>query len=210
MRAPSCLQRLAAAIRSANGGQAAACATALLLVAAGPLRAEDVGLEALLGEFARTERSQASFVEEKQVAMLKEPIRIEGTLRYEAPSRLEKRVDRPVRERYVVEGPTLRVERPASRTVGTFDLSREPLLGAFVESVRGVLAGDLRALTRFYAVALEGRRDRWRLSLTPRLREMADLVTVIRMEGSGARILRVETVETNGDRSVMTIRPEAS
>jgi hypothetical protein len=77
-----------------------------------------------------------------------------------------------------------------------------------VESIRSTLAGDLATLTRFYEVKLDGEERRWRLLLKPRDPQMQELVSEIRMSGSRNWIEVVEIVETNGDRSVMTIARE--
>jgi hypothetical protein len=47
--------------------------------------------------------------------------------------------------------------------------------------------------------------DAWRLRLTPRRPELSEYLSAVIMHGSGGRVLRVETLESNGDRSVMTV-----
>jgi hypothetical protein len=74
-----------------------------------------------------------------------------------------------------------------------------------VESYRGTLAGDLETLNRYFDLALSGPMDGWRLRLTPRRAELAEYLSAVVMHGSGGKVLRVETLESSGDRSVMTV-----
>jgi hypothetical protein len=67
------------------------------------------------------------------------------------------------------------------------------------------LAGDLPTLTRFYRVELDGSERRWRLILKPSEHGMREVVSEIRISGEYVSIIAIETIETNGDRSVMTI-----
>ena len=52
--------------------------------------------------------------------------------------------------------------------------------------------------------------QRWRLLLRPRDPQMEEFVSEIRLSGGGNRINAIETIETNGDRSVMTITQDPS
>lgn len=104
----------------------------------------------------------------------------------------------------MADGDRLRLEDARGRK-RTFALQDNPLLWAFVESIRSTLNGDLPQLERFYRVALEGGREAWQLSLTPKQPRMSALVDVIRITGSGDRIDTVEIHQAQGDRSIMTV-----
>jgi hypothetical protein len=85
------------------------------------------------------------------------------------------------------------------------NLQDYPLIRAFVESIRSTLAGDLPTLTRYYEVELAGSERKWRLTLKPGEPGMQEVVREIRISGGSGSISAIETIETNGDRSVMTI-----
>jgi hypothetical protein len=87
-------------------------------------------------------------------------------------------------------------------------LSEHPEIGALVDSIRATLAGDLANLTHIYTVALTGGVQDWSLSLQPRDPRLRDIVTIIRIQGEANRVRSIETVESGGDRSVMTIIPD--
>jgi hypothetical protein len=155
----------------------------------------------LMRGLAATGDSTTAFVETRHSSALKTPLVTTGELRYVRPARLERRVRTPVEERYVVEGDDVTIERKggAPRTVS---LASQPALGAFLESIRATLRGDLATLRRFYRVEIEGEPAGWTLVLLPSDREMADLVSVIRITGARGRLTGMEVVEAAGDRVV--------
>ncbi len=164
---------------------------------------QDWTLERLLGGFAQTREARASFVERKRVAVLDRPLISAGELRFEAPDRLEKRTLRPKPERLRVEGDRLSLER-GERSI-ELDLRSYPEIAAFVESIRGTLAGDRGALERYYRMRLEGNRSSWALTLTPRSGAMAALVARVRIAGKRAEISVIEIVQANGDQTLMSV-----
>jgi hypothetical protein len=173
-------------------------------MAQSPSSDEGWGLEPLMSEFAGVQRASARFVERKYLKILDRPLELTGTLEYRAPDHLERRTLTPRAESFVVDGDRLRLEDARGRK-RTFALQDNAVLWAFVESIRSTLNGDLSQLQRFYSVALDGGREGWRLSLTPKQPRMSALIDVIRIAGSGGRIDTVEIHEAQGDRSIMTV-----
>jgi len=191
--------------------RAAVVVILLAALAASPARAADppLALEPLMAALAQNGPGTVRFAETKTSALLKAPIESSGTLTYAAPSRLEKRTLAPRDERFAVDGETVVVEMPA-RNAGEkrrleLRLGDYPAIRAFVESIRGTLAGDLAALRRHYRVELEGAWSDWRLHLLPSDPQMAELVLKVVIGGAGGEVRRVEILEASGDRSVMTI-----
>ena len=182
---------------------------AVALAAGSPLipaaTAADWGVEQLMRALGEVKSSQARFVERKHIAILSAPLEHSGVLLYVAPDRLEKHTLTPRRESLLLERDRLTIESPDRNQRRTVSLQDYPVVWAFVEGIRSTLAGDLAMLTRFYEVKLEGAERRWRLLLQPRDPQMVEVVREIRLSGSQSRIDAIEIVETNGDRSVMTI-----
>ena len=174
-------------------------------IGAPPAAGADLGVEELMRSLAQVRSRTARFVERKHVAILNAPLESSGTLVYTAPGRLEKHTVAPRAASLVLDGDRLTLEDKERDQKRTFALPEYPVIQAFVEGVRSTLAGDLATLTRFYQVALEGNERRWRLLLRPREQRMRDFVSEIRISGSLDRIRTIEIVETEGDRSVMTI-----
>ena len=165
------------------------------------------GLEELFASMARVPAARAQFVETKTMALLAKPLTLTGTLAYERPGKLERRVLKPHEERMTVEGDSLTLENVAKREKRTFALAANPVLWAFVESIRATLAGDRKALERFYWLRLVGDGRAWTLELEPRDHTIGQYVQWIHVAGSGNRIERVAVFETNGNRSVTRIKP---
>jgi hypothetical protein len=83
-----------------------------------------------------------------------------------------------------------------------------PEIQTYVESIRATLRGDVPSIMRFYEVALEGAPQDWRMRLTPRAEEARKIVQRIVIAGGDTTIRRIEVLQADGDRSVMTIQPD--
>ena len=184
---------------------------ALLALVTGiaPAAAADWSVERLMGELAQVKSSRAKFTERRHMAILNAPLDSTGTLVYVAPARLEKHTLTPRAESLVLDGDRLTLENKAQKRRRTFALQDHPVIWAFVESIRSTLAGDLATLSRYYQVSLDGDERQWRLTLKPIEPDMQNVVSEVRIGGSGSRVATIEIVETQGDRSVMTIAGEA-
>ncbi|MFL6579964.1 MAG: LolA-related protein [Burkholderiales bacterium] len=167
--------------------------------------AHNWGVESLMQQLAQVEHSQARFVERKYLKVLKAPLEQSGTLSYTRPDRLEKRTLKPKLEILSVAGDKLTLENPSRKVRRELKLRDYPALWGFVESIRSTLGGDIKSLERFYRVELEGDAADWRLFLVPIDRKMNEVISLVRIDGSQARIKTIEIQETRGDRSVMKI-----
>jgi len=163
------------------------------------------GVEPLMRQLSEVKQSQARFVERKYLRVLNAPLELSGTLIYTRPGRLEKRTLKPKPETLTVVDDILTLENPARNERRVLKLQDYPVLWGFVESIRGTLGGDIKALERFYRVELEGGPAKWQLYLAPRDRKMNEVISLIRIDGSKARIDTIEVQEAHGDRSVMKI-----
>jgi hypothetical protein len=188
-------------------GMARAAFTAgwLLSSAAAPgQQAPGNDLGELMRQLAGRRHGEVSFVEQHFLKLLKHPAESYGELTYDAPDRLEKRTIEPKAETLTLAGDVFTVVR-GGRT-RTLDLKAYPTLVPFIESIRATLAGDLPSLERLFTVDFAGTLAHWRLTLTPRDAQVAKAVSHVTIEGAGAMLTTVEIVETDGDRSLMTLR----
>ena len=161
-------------------------------------------LAVLMGRLAQHRHGEASFVEQHFLKLLKRPAESYGELTYDAPDRLEKRTVEPKPETLTLAGDVITVVR-GGRT-RTLDLHSYPALAPFIESIRATLAGDLPTLQRLFTVDFAGTLAHWRLTLTPRDAQVAKTVSQVRIEGADSTLTTVEILETDGDRSLMTLR----
>jgi hypothetical protein len=131
-----------------------------------------------------------------------------GELFYTAPDHLEKRTIKPKPESMTVDAGTLVIER--GRQKHTLQLQDYPELAAFIDSIRGTLAGDRQALERNYRLSLEGTAERWTLQLLPVDEKMQAVVTRIRIAGVRYAVRSVEITQADGDSSLMLIEKLAT
>lgn len=147
---------------------------------------------------SKLEQAEASFREEKTLAMLSEPMVLEGKLFYAAPDRLEKRVLKPYLKTYRIAGNELTLDGERALSLNNY-----PAVGAVVAAFRATLGGDLSILEHHYRIALEGDERSWKLILKPRMQRLAEVVERIAVAGEVDRIHSIVTYETNGDQSAM-------
>lgn len=179
----------------------------LLAVAAAPaLAAWD--LQQLMDSLALNKSGRATFVETKRLAVLSKPIESSGELLYTAPDKLEKRTQKPKPESMIVDGDALTVERGSQKY--QLQLQAYPEIAAFIESIRGTLAGDRKALERNYSLALSGSAEAWVLELLPLNEKMKAVVQRIRISGTRDQVGSIEISQADGDSSVMVIEKSAS
>lgn len=174
-----------------------------LLIAAGE---DDWTLQQLMESLSTVNSVDAYFQEQKTLAILEKPLITKGILRYRSPGYLEKQTLEPHQENFQVDGDWVILETPEE---GRRHLSLKgyPTLRAFVESLRATLAGDLQNLKRYYQLQLQGQPSEWSLRLEPLDSKIANHVTAIVIHGQTNQIVRVETRETGGDLTVMSITP---
>ncbi|MDO8990227.1 MAG: LolA-related protein [Sideroxyarcus sp.] len=163
------------------------------------------GLPQLMQSLAQVQSSQATFRESKYLSVLIAPLESSGTLSFEAPGHLEKHTLKPKAESLVLNHGVLTIDSPARNIKRTLVLQEYPAVWAFVESIRSTLAGDLPTLQRFYKIKLKGNAGRWSMRLIPLDQRTRQVVSEIVISGRGARITEIETSESGGDHTVMTI-----
>ncbi|MES1980936.1 MAG: LolA-related protein [Pseudomonadota bacterium] len=158
----------------------------------------------LMQRLAQVQHAQGQFVEKKYLRILNKPLESSGTLIYQAPGHLEKHTRAPKIESLVLDKSTLLIDSKASGK-RRLTLQDYPLLWALIEGIRSTLAGDVATLNRFYQIKLDGDISRWRLILIPTDAKALELVREIRISGREDRVSEIETLETTGDRSVMSV-----
>ena len=163
----------------------------------------DVG--SLMADLAQHPGGKAKFVETRFLAVLDKPIKATGEMIYIAPDRLEKRTLTPKPELMILDKDLLTLERDKQKL--SINLASQPQALAFVDSIRGTLAGNRAALERNYLIHLSGTREKWVLTLLPREQQMASFVLRIVVSGSGNQMRSIEYLQADGDRSLLTIEP---
>ncbi len=186
----------------------AAAMTGMVLALWSPSAFAAWDLQQLMDTLAQTKSARATFVEKKHIALLDKPVESSGELLYTAPDRLEKRTLKPKPESMVINGGELLIER--GRQKHQLQLQAYPELAAFIDSIRGTLAGDRSALERSYRLSLEGSAERWVLQLQPLEPKMLAVIQRIRITGAHNQVRGIDITQADGDSSTMTIEQVAA
>lgn len=165
--------------------------------------AADLDIDQVMHNLAQTRSNHARFVEKKSISMLEKPLESSGELFYNAPDHLEKRTLKPRTESMTVDADALLIERGHQKH--RLQLHDYPELAAFIDSIRGTLAGDRHALERNYRLTMDGTMDNWTLQLIPVNEKMQAVVARIRISGVRDGVHSIEINEADGDSSLMLI-----
>ncbi|HVA35821.1 MAG TPA: outer membrane lipoprotein carrier protein LolA [Stellaceae bacterium] len=163
----------------------------------------------LMRSLRQVRSASGQFTERKTVHMLNAPLVSSGTLSYVAPDRVQKVTLSPTPERFVLDGDQVTIAGGPDQQTHTFALTDYPQIGGLVEGIRATLAGDLQTLDRYYDLQLTGDAANWQLLLQPKDTDLTRFVKWIRIIGTQNRIRAVETEESDGDRSEMSITEDA-
>jgi outer membrane lipoprotein-sorting protein len=168
--------------------------------------APGLSLEALLAEIGGKPSQEVRFEEKKYLAVLDAPVESSGVLRYQAPGRLEKHTERPQAESMILDGDLVVLQRDGRKR--SLPLAQIPGVAALVGGLRDTLAGDASALRDRFKVVVQGDERRWQIDLLPFDPASATLVSKITLIGSAGRLDEVQTLQADGDRSVMMLSPK--
>jgi hypothetical protein len=168
--------------------------------------AEAWSFRQLMSTLAEVKQVDGVFEERKEIAALESPLVSSGFLHYRAPALLIKDVLYPEPATYRTDGDQVTVTA-ADAAPRTFAVDAYTGVRPLVESLRATLAGDAATLEHYFRVQLTGPRDDWSLRLEPRDDEISRRIIAVVIGGEGHLVLRVETLESGGDRTVMTITP---
>lgn len=169
-------------------------------VLSGRSQAADFNIDQLMRSLPQANSGRANFVETKFIAMLKQPVVSKGILIFRLPDRLEKLTVKPDPESMRVSGNEMTLERGGQKYI--LQLQNYPELAGFIDSMRGTLAGDRAALDRSFSLDLEGNIRLWTLVLFPK---DSTKIEEIRITGGAATVKSILVIQTDGDRSLMTI-----
>jgi outer membrane lipoprotein-sorting protein len=156
-------------------------------------------LEALMRGMAGARGVVAQFREEKQLALLSEPLESRGTLYFVPPDRLSRETSEPSRTRLVIDGDRFFFRDAAGSQA--LDLSANPIAREYVRNFVVLFNGDLDALRGRYEPEFHADASGWRLVLTPRGVPLSDFIERVTLEGRGRALTRMELVEAGGDRT---------
>lgn len=187
-------------------------AGALLLIAAQPSKAQDQGLEQRMAAVAQSMQTEIGFEERRHSDILQQPAIYLGELRYDRASGLmTKHVESPQRiEMQVSEREVRIIQEGRSQR---FSLRQRPEMRALLATFRALLESHTDDLKRYFTLSYSeagADLEHWRLTLTPRHRELARRVDKILINGRGAQVDAICTYLANGDWQSLALRHEVA
>lgn len=183
-----------------------------LLLTGATARATDssAALDALLLGLARPAPNATAFVEQRESALLSEPLRLRGMLRQPDAETLVRDVESPYVERSTIRAERVVVERGDGGS-RRFALRNAPELAALLDSFRAMLGGDRSLLERHYRAELLGLADAgWQLDLVPHNARQKRRIAMVRLFGQGDQLACMQIVQGDGGSSRMLLGDAAT
>lgn len=176
----------------------ALCAFGLLL----PLlaNADAFDLAQLSRQLSAPEVVRGSFVQEKYLRALPQPLTSTGSFVLARNRGLLWSLQQPVQRDYRISGSGIAQRDPN----GWQQTNQQGPAARHNELFLAVLHGDTVALQRDFELELNGTAQAWALTLTPRSKLLGQIFTAILIQGS-ATAERIELLETQGDSTVLVL-----
>jgi hypothetical protein len=115
-------------------------------------------------------------------------------------------MDGPSRMTYRIEGNQLSISK-GGRIIRQLDLQTNPQLAGVAVTLRALLKADIQTLQQQYDLKLTGKEASWMLQLIPRDDLVSRIIERISIAGGNRQIRFIDTYETGGDHSHMTLLP---
>jgi hypothetical protein len=173
--------------------------SAAALCAASPEPAADPPDPAwILSRIARPGPITTQFVELRDSALLKAPLRLQGRYMRDADATLVREVTAPYHEKITIKGDTATLEREGKKP-RTLALAQAPELRDLQHAFGALLSGDAAQLQQHYTLSASGTRQAWQLRLEPRQATAAQApVRQIQLYGRGAELRCIQTTDDKG------------
>lgn len=140
----------------------------------------------------------ATFVEEKNVALLRRPLHSTGELVFFPGKGLYRRLRTPFVQEMLIT-PEAIYQWDQSDDVERFALEQLPHAKAFVEALLAVFSGSWEVLHRHFQVYFSIDNQRWKLGLRPNYPVMQRLIACLILEGKHEQVTALWVQETSGD-----------
>jgi len=120
---------------------------------------------------------QASFREERHLAMLKDPIVNEGKVWFTLPDKIRREIDGKTPSTTVIDGKKMSIYYPNYQQVEVYDLEKRPIIK---DSLRALTAGlDFRQIKGYFDLQGSKEGNKYRITLTPKTAAVRKLVQSI-------------------------------
>jgi len=159
-------------------------------------------LERLLQSAAATQA--VPFHEVRESSWMSAPAESRGTLR-SAPGRLEKRVESPRQETWLILEDRMEWTGPDGESKQVL-FSGAPGVAALAQALRSAVAGELVALEKSFRIEIRGDERMWTAQLVPRASEVARSLDHLELRGAGSQLQVIVVAEREGERTTTRLR----
>lgn len=171
--------------------------------------AESWTIDAVMEGLRGLKHVESTFDEIRHTSFLKNPIKLNGIFVFKAPQTFIKETFEPFPEKVVVDANGIRIDQEKVREGQTrtqfIAADAHPLVAGLVESAKATMSGSREMLEARYELNIEGGREDWTVTLTPKEQVLRDKVDRILFFGSEDLINSVEIREADGDWSTIDL-----
>jgi hypothetical protein len=146
------------------------------------------------------------FVQEKQLKILKRPIRTEGTMLYREGQGVCWHTEQPVTSTLVLGEQQLRQLGDDGADPMVITAEQQPALFGFTRLFFSLLAGRVQGAAEQFELRIAGDAAAWQLGLVPRGALLQRFIARMQLDG-GEQLDRVTVTDPGGDRTVITFTP---
>ncbi|MCX7079099.1 MAG: outer membrane lipoprotein carrier protein LolA [Pseudomonas sp.] len=162
-------------------------------------------LQQLSDQLAKPEVIHGSFIQEKHLRALPQPLTSKGTFVLAKDHGLLWLLKTPLQQDYRISAKGI-----ARRDGNGWQMLPNKSAGAEQNRIfLAVLQGDSSGLQRDFDLQLQGDTQQWKLTLTPRSMLLKQVFTQINIDG-GTLVQRIELLETQGDSTVLRMQDTTS
>jgi hypothetical protein len=174
--------------------------SAMLVIALSPL-AHAFDLQQLSEQLAKPAVIHGSFIQEKHLRALPQPLTSKGNFVLAKDFGLLWLLDTPLKQDYRITAAG--IARRENDEKGGWQMIPNKSAGAEQNRLfLAVLQGDSSGLQRDFELNLSGDAQAWKLALVPRSLMLKQVFTQINIDG-GALVQRIELLETQGDSTIL-------
>lgn len=142
------------------------------------------------------------FVQEKQLKILKRPIRTEGAMLYRAGEGVCWHTEQPVLSTLVLGQEQLRQLDEAGADAMVITAEQQPALFGFTQLFFSLLAGQVEGAAHQFELRVAGDSGQWQLGLLPRSALLQRFIARMQLDG-GERLDTVAVTDPGGDRTAI-------
>jgi Outer membrane lipoprotein carrier protein LolA-like len=170
---------------------------------------EQALLNDVMSKLSNVKTAKAEFTETRYLKLLTAPVQSSGVLIYTAPDKFEKLTLKPVEEKMTIAKHLVTLEEPAKGRKNTITPNSFPALSALIDAMRGALSGNATLLEETFKVKIDGSPGQWKLTLIPKEAIQFGYIHKITISGKQDTIDSMEVLQSDGDRSVLSMKRAA-